>query len=116
MPKETFFNLPEEKRQRILDLAIEEFAHHDYQNASISRIVAEASIAKGSFYQYFEDKADLYRYLLNLIFQEKQRVLATIQPPDPQMGNFLLSYAGSSVSASTLNSSTPSWRKWAIGR
>ncbi|MEI2610438.1 MAG: TetR/AcrR family transcriptional regulator [Candidatus Promineifilaceae bacterium] len=88
MPKETFFNLPEEKRQRILDLAIEEFAHHDYQNASISRIVAEASIAKGSFYQYFEDKADLYRYLLNLIFQEKQRVLATIQPPDPQMGTF----------------------------
>lgn len=88
MPKETFFNLPEEKRQRILGLAIEEFAHHDYQNASISRIVAEASIAKGSFYQYFEDKADLYRYLLNLIFQEKQRVLATIQPPDPQMGTF----------------------------
>jgi len=88
MPKETFFNLPEEKRQRILDLAIEEFAHHDYQTASISRIVAEAGIAKGSFYQYFEDKADLYRYLLNLIFQEKQRVLATIQPPDPQMGTF----------------------------
>lgn len=88
MPKETFFNLPEEKRQRILDLAIEEFAHHDYQTASISRIVAEAGIAKGSFYQYFEDKADLYRYLLNLIFQEKQRVLSTIQPPDPQMGTF----------------------------
>ena len=88
MPKETFFNLPEEKRQRILDLAIAEFSTHDYQNASISRIVAEAGIAKGSFYQYFEDKADLYRYLLDLIFQEKQRILATIQPPDPQMGTF----------------------------
>lgn len=88
MPKDTFFNLPEEKRQRILDLAVEEFSNHDYQNASISRIVAAAGIAKGSFYQYFEDKADLYRYLLDMIFQEKQRVLATIQPPDPQMGTF----------------------------
>ncbi len=88
MPKDTFFNLHEEKRQRILDLAIEEFSNYDYQNASISRIVAAAGIAKGSFYQYFEDKADLYRYLLDMIFQEKQRILATLQPPDPQMGTF----------------------------
>ena len=44
MPKETFFNLPEDKRQAILDLAIEEFAAHDYKNASISRIVERAGI------------------------------------------------------------------------
>jgi AcrR family transcriptional regulator len=65
MPKETFFNLPEEKRQRLIDLAIEEFAAHDYRLASISRIVARAGIAKGSFYQYFEDKRDLFLYLLD---------------------------------------------------
>lgn len=88
MPKETFFNLPKDKRQRIIDVAIEEFSNHDYHNASISRLVAEAGIAKGSFYQYFEDKADLYRYLLDMVFQEKQRILAAIQPPDPQMGTF----------------------------
>lgn len=88
MPTETFFNLPEAKRQRILEVAIDEFASNDYQNASISRLVARAGIAKGSFYQYFTDKADLYRYLLDAIFEEKQRVLAAIQPPDPQMGTF----------------------------
>ena len=59
MPKITFFNLPDEKRQLILDIAIDEFAENDFANVSISRIVARAGIAKGSFYQYFEDKDDL---------------------------------------------------------
>lgn len=88
MPKETFFNLPEEKRQLILDLAIEEFAGNDYKNASISNIVSRAGIAKGSFYQYFEDKRELYFYLLELAADEKKKFLAERQPPDPQMGLF----------------------------
>lgn len=64
MPKPTFFNLPDHKRQRIIDLAIEEFAAHPYRQASISHIVARAGIAKGSLYQYFEDKLELYRWLV----------------------------------------------------
>ena len=88
MPKQTFFNLPDEKRQTILDLAIEEFAEHDYKNASISRIVARAGIAKGSFYQYFEDKKDLYLYLIDLSSQEKTNLLRRNPPPDDHMDVF----------------------------
>lgn len=87
MPKQTFYNLPDEKRRRILDVAIDEFAENDYHNASISRLVDRAGIAKGSFYQYFEDKEDLYRHLLGLMAQEKQHFLES-EPPDPQMGIF----------------------------
>ena len=87
MPKQTFFNLPDEKRERILDMAIDEFAENDYQNVSISRLVDRAGIAKGSFYQYFEDKEDLYAYLLGLMAQEKQKFLES-EPPDPRMGIF----------------------------
>jgi len=87
MPKETFFNLPEEKRQRIIDLALVEFAENDYDTASISRIVAQAGIAKGSFYQYFENKEDLYNYLLALGAEAKAQFLGS-NPPDPQMGTF----------------------------
>lgn len=87
MPKSTFFNLPEEKRERILRVAVDEFADNDYQNASISRLVEEAGIAKGSFYQYFEDKADLYRHLLDLMVEEKMRLLSK-EPPDWEMGVF----------------------------
>ncbi|MFO7663639.1 MAG: TetR/AcrR family transcriptional regulator [Chloroflexota bacterium] len=83
MPTDTFFNLPEDKRRIILDRAIEEFADHNYNQASVSRIVARAGIAKGSLYQYFTDKRDLYLYLLQLVADEKQTFLAAAQPPDP---------------------------------
>lgn len=75
MPTQTFFNLPAAKRARILELAIEEFAEHDYPQASVSRLVARAGIAKGSFYQYFGSKQGLFEYLLELAAQEKARFL-----------------------------------------
>ncbi len=77
MPYPTFFNLPEAKRQRILDCAIDEFAENDYDSASISKIVARAGIAKGSLYQYFADKSDLYHYLLKLASQKKAELLSS---------------------------------------
>jgi AcrR family transcriptional regulator len=83
MPKETFFNLPEEKRTLITNIAIDEFGNHDYGDVSISRIVARAGIAKGSFYQYFEDKEDLYSYLLDLCIKAKFEVLG-LDTPDPE--------------------------------
>lgn len=64
MPKPTFLNLPDEKRNRIVELALEEFSTHPYRQASLSRIVARAGIAKGSMYQYFENKLDLYQWLV----------------------------------------------------
>jgi TetR/AcrR family transcriptional regulator len=88
MPKQTFFNLPEEKRRLLLDTAIQEFAENDYKNASISNLVNRAGIAKGSFYQYFEDKRELYFYLLQLAAEEKKAFLSNSQPPDPSMGLF----------------------------
>lgn len=88
MPKATFFNLPAEKRTAFIELAIEEFAGHDYAQASISRLVEQAGIAKGSFYQYFEDKRDLFLYLVDLVGQEKMAMLAEHPPPNPEMGIF----------------------------
>jgi TetR/AcrR family transcriptional regulator len=83
MPKQTFFNLPDEKRQHILNTAIDEFADNDFGDVSISRIVERAGIAKGSFYQYFEDKEDLHGYLLDL-FTAKKIEMLSIDHPDPQ--------------------------------
>ncbi len=71
MVKPTFSNLPEEKRQRIIDVALEEFAARPFTKASLSNIVARAGIAKGSMYQYFEDKKDLFLYLLDLAIEQK---------------------------------------------
>ena len=89
MPNQTFFNLPDKKRQTITDLAIAEFANNDYQNASITKIVKQAKIAKGSFYQYFEDKKELYLYLVDLANKEKLAFMQQAKPPEPKMGFFL---------------------------
>ena len=78
MPKETFFNLPEAKRNLINEAAIDEFAAYSFDQASINRIVADAGIAKGSFYQYFEDKKDLFLHLMAMIAEEKITYLSPV--------------------------------------
>lgn len=75
MPKQTFFNLPEDKKERIVDAALDEFANYYYHKASITRIVNNAGIAKGSFYQYFEDKKDLFKYVVEIIGEKKLKYL-----------------------------------------
>jgi len=71
MPKQTFFNLPEEKRERILKEAVMEFKNNNYDVASVNRIVEKSEISKGSFYQYFKDKEDLYIYIMTIIGDKK---------------------------------------------
>lgn len=88
MPKQTFFNLPEEKRSAIVDAAIDEFAEYGFESASINRIVANSGISKGSFYQYFEDKRDVFMYLLSLLEQEKMEYFKGKHPPSNNMDTF----------------------------
>ncbi len=71
MPKETFFNLPAGKRERIIEAALDEFSTYSFHKARITAIEDRAGIAKGSFYQYFEDKKDLYKYLMELLVEKK---------------------------------------------
>ncbi|HCC33875.1 MAG TPA: TetR/AcrR family transcriptional regulator [Clostridiales bacterium] len=86
MPKETFSNLPEAKRRRIIDAALDEFSADSYGRASLTRIARQAGIAKGSMYQYFEDKFALYCYLFRLAGERKLAFISeAIQAlgPDP---------------------------------
>ncbi len=72
VPKQTFFNLEPGRREGVIAAAVEEFARHPYEQASLSRIVENCGIAKGSMYQYFEDKLDLYLYIVELAYERKQ--------------------------------------------
>ena len=71
MPKQTFFNLPQEKRQIIEEAALDEFSEYGFDNSNMNRIVAQSKIAKGSFYQYFDDKKDLYLHLIDALVTKK---------------------------------------------
>lgn len=61
MPKETFLKLPQEKKEKIIEAAKNELKRVPLEQASIKNIVENAGIARGSFYQYFENKEDLLR-------------------------------------------------------
>ena len=88
MPKQTFFNLPEEKRDTIINAAVDEFAEYGLENASTNRIVKASGIAKGSFYQYFEDKQDVFMYLLSVLEREKMDFFKGMHPPSTNMDTF----------------------------
>ena len=73
MVHQTFYRLPDEKKERILRSAHREFTQHTYEKSSINRILDDARIPKGSFYQYFDDKSDLF-YLC--IFSVYEKIIA----------------------------------------
>lgn len=64
MPKKTFFNLSEEKRKKITDTLIKYFATKPYSRVDIEDVAKECGVAKGSMYQYFENKKDMYFYVI----------------------------------------------------
>jgi len=81
LPSETFFRLPAEKRARLMDAAWEEFTRVRLSDVSINKIIRAANIPRGSFYQYFTGKDDLFAYLVRPLQQHffdlaRQEVLA----------------------------------------
>jgi len=64
MPKAAFFQLADTKQARILAAAQQIFAESPYDLASTNALVKTCQISKGSLFNYFEDKADVYIYVL----------------------------------------------------
>ena len=78
MCTETFRRLPAEKRGRFLEAAWGEFTRVKFADASINQIVRSAGIPRGSFYQYFTDKEELFHYLLEDIQAQVVRVFSEL--------------------------------------
>lgn len=79
--KAAFEKLPQEKQERILRVAREEFADNGFENTSIQQIAKKSGISVGAVYKYFDNKESLF----NLIVQDG---LTSLE-------NFLLSLASS---------------------
>jgi AcrR family transcriptional regulator len=78
MPKETFFHLPKDKQERIMDAIMDEFGRHTYEHINISNIVRDSDIPRGSFYQYFVGKDDLFNHLNQEIQKLKYAYFGTL--------------------------------------
>jgi TetR/AcrR family transcriptional regulator len=62
-----FEKQPQEKKDLIIKVAIEEFVKNGYEKASTDVITKRAGISKGLLFHYFRSKKNLYLYLVNYV-------------------------------------------------
>ncbi|WNS74902.1 TetR/AcrR family transcriptional regulator [Bacillus sp. DTU_2020_1000418_1_SI_GHA_SEK_038] len=60
-----FEKQPQEKKDLILKVAIEEFVKNSYEKTSTDTITSRAGISKGILFHYFKSKKNLYVYLVS---------------------------------------------------
>jgi AcrR family transcriptional regulator len=68
----------QERRQQIMDAALNCFARKGYHKTTMDDIVAESGLSKGSLYWYFKSKDELFFSLINSFFLEMQQDLDAI--------------------------------------
>ena len=61
--KESFFALPKEKRQAIINAGYRVFSENSYKNSPMSEIAEAAGISKSLLFYYFRNKKELYLFL-----------------------------------------------------
>jgi len=85
MPKKAFFSLPAKEQDAFFDTALGHFAQFPYEQASLSSLLRECGMAKGTYYLYFSNKLDLYEYLVDTVLTMKAIYIKTRlvrEPPD----------------------------------
>jgi len=60
----------EEKKIKIIEAAINTFAKHGLEKGTIATIAAEAGIGKGTVYQYFKSKEEIFEHIIIVVFEE----------------------------------------------
>jgi TetR/AcrR family transcriptional regulator len=68
--KQTFNNLPDEKKNRIITACVEEFSKNGYEKSSTESIIKKAGISKGGLYEYIDSKKELYIFIVNYTYEK----------------------------------------------
>ena len=69
MPTVTWARLDAERRAAVVAAAEAEFAARGFSHGSLNVIARRAGVAKGSLFQYFADKRDLYAFICDVASQ-----------------------------------------------
>ena len=75
MPTVTWARLDGERRAAVIAAAEAEFAAHGFSGGSLNVIARRAGVAKGSLFQYFADKRDLYAFITDVASQRVRRYM-----------------------------------------
>ncbi|BBX32582.1 TetR/ACRR family transcriptional regulator [Mycolicibacterium mageritense DSM 44476 = CIP 104973] len=76
MPTVTWGRVDPARRAAVIAAAEAEFGAHGYSRGSLNVIARRAGVAKGSLFQYFADKRDLYAFIAD---EASQRVRAYME-------------------------------------
>src|SRR3954468_8264832 len=66
----------DERREQILDCALQVFAQKGYHGASVADVCARAGIGRATLYQYFDDKRDVLVALADRIARRLSEAVA----------------------------------------
>ena len=69
-----------ERRVQILIAAKKGFARRGYRETSVSAVITEAAISRGTFYTYFESKDALFHALVKELAEQMMRVVSAVDP------------------------------------
>jgi len=67
---------PDARRRQLLDAATGVFARRGYRSAGISDIVSAAGVARGTFYLYFESKAQIFMAIADDFYDRLELAIA----------------------------------------
>ena len=76
--KDTFDKTTEDRRQKVLEVAIAEFASKGYSATSINVIARKAEISIGAMYSYFASKEDLFLTIVNNAYLLMEKILKDV--------------------------------------
>ncbi len=76
MPTVTWARVDPARRAAVIEAAEAEFGAHGFSRGSLNVIARRAGVAKGSLFQYFADKRDLYAFIADI---GSQRVRSYIE-------------------------------------
>lgn len=76
-----FFDLKQEKQDRMINAALKVFALNGYQHASTDDIVKEAHISKGLLFHYFDSKIGVYTFIYDYCVRYMTLELSTAIDP-----------------------------------
>lgn len=77
MATQTFNNLNPQKQEKIITVLYRIFCKKPFHEVTVNEIVQELQIARGSFYQYFENLESAYFFILNRELIDIHRLFLT---------------------------------------